>query len=123
MQKEFVEGVEKLNAVSLESLKRIVEINSRAVERLTEAHFENVSAYLSGGVKQLEILGEAKTPQDVVAAQVRVATEYNEKALARTRKSVDILTDTRDELKVWFDTAVNDAQSIAKSKTSKKAAA
>ena len=122
MQKEFVEGVQKFNAVSLESFKRIAEINSRALQRFTEAQIENVSEYLSGGVKQLEILGQAKSPQEIVAAQVRVATEYNEKTLVRTREAVDILTETRDELKGCFDTAVQDAQDVAKPKTGKKAA-
>ena len=52
MQKEFIKGVETLNKSILESMKRLAEINGKAVERATERQLALASDYMDVAVAQ-----------------------------------------------------------------------
>ncbi len=112
MHKETIERVENLNQASLQSLRRVADINARMWQRVTEQQVEALSEVLATGVKQFELLSEVESPQDVVAGQVKLAVEYNEKAIARAGELVDSLAVVRDELKECLTESAETAQQV-----------
>ncbi len=127
MQSDFSNNLEKWNKVSLESLERVMEINARMFQTMTEKQMESLRDYMSTGVKQVKMMTEAKSPQDLMAGQVRLATEFNEKALDRAKQLTELMVGSRHELKEWFEDSVQSAQGAtvakpASGRGSKKAA-
>ena len=124
LHKEFVEGLSRFNLASLDSAKRLTDINVRMWERLGARQLEVANAYVTGSVKQLELLGSAKSVQDVVAGQVQLAADLNEKVIDHAKETAKILVDTRGELAGWVEEGLNSVnpEVVTKATPRKKAA-
>ena len=118
MQQDMLEGIESLNRSTLESVKRLGEINARALERLAQHQLNVASAFLSGNVKQFQLLGEADKVQDVVAAQSKMVAELNEHLVAHAKRTVEILLETKDEFVSWVEDGMKAASKSPLGKTS-----
>jgi phasin family protein len=121
MQKDFVENFEKLNKGALEAARRLGDIQLKTLERLTERQLELAADYLDGGVRQFELLGEAKDLKAVMGAQTKIASEFNGKLVEHARKTVEILNDAKTELSAIAQDSVQSAAAPA-IKSAKKAA-
>ena len=101
MQKDFVKGVETLNKTMLESMKRLAEINGKAVERATERQLALTADYMEAAVKQMGLFGEMKDVQATVAAQSKFASEFGEKLVSHAKKNAEIIETTNGESASW----------------------
>jgi phasin family protein len=124
MQADILNSMEKVNKATLDSVKRLGEINTRAFERLSARQLEAASDYLEGSVKHVQMLGEAKGLRDVLAGQSRLATDLNEKLVEHMRQTAAILADTRGEFASWVEDGLKaaSAESPFKKATMKKSA-
>lgn len=109
MQPDILNSFEKLNKTTLNSARRLGEINTRAFGRLSACQLEAASDYLEGGVKQVQVLGEAKGLRDVLAGQSRLAVELNEKLVEHMRQTAAILADARGEYASWVEDGLKTA--------------
>ena len=109
MQKEFIKGVETLNKSILESMKRLAEINGKAVERATERQLALASDYMDVAVAQFGMFGEVKDMQTVVAAQSKLVSEFGEKLVSHAKKNVEIFETTKGEYTSWFEAGMKQA--------------
>lgn len=96
MQKDILNSFNELGQTAYEAARKMGEINLRASEKLLEQQFALTGALLETGSKSLELMGQAKTPQDVINGQVKLVQEYSQQWLSNCRGTVDILTETRD---------------------------
>lgn len=121
MQSEMFKGFEKFNQSTLESVRRLGEINSRALQRLGERQLEATNDYLEGGMKHLQLLSAIKGPQDMVSGQSRLLSELNQKLVDHVRKTTDILLETRGELNAWVEDGIKLASESPFAKAAGKA--
>lgn len=109
MQKEFVKGVETINKTILESMKRLAEINGKAVERATERQLALTADYMDAAVKQMGLLGDMKDVQATVAAQSKFASEFGEKLVGHAKKNAEVFETTKGEYAGWMEEGLKHA--------------
>jgi len=122
MQKDFVDGFAQFNKSSLESVKRLSEINARMIQRLGEQQLEVANEYVSGSVKHMEKLGSVEGVQDMFANQARLVSDWNDKAMAHAKETAKIVSEARDEFQVWAEQSVKSGQAVAGEKAPRAAA-
>lgn len=109
MQKDFIKGVETFNKTVLESMKRLAEINAKAVERTTECQLALAADYMDVAVKQMGMFGDMKDMQAAVAAQSKLASEFGEKLVTHAKNSAEVFEATKGEYTVWFEEGIKQA--------------
>lgn len=101
MQNDLMKNIETINKATIESAKRLGEINLRALEKLAQRQIEATTDYMEGGVKQLKLMGESKDVQAAVKGQAELTTEMNEKFVEHAKKTVEVLGEVETELTDW----------------------
>lgn len=109
MQKDFIKGVETLNKTVLESVKRLAEINGKAVERVTERQLALAADYMDATVRQMSLFGDMKDVQAVVAAQSKLVSEFGEKLVAHAKKNAEVFEETKGEYAAWIEEGLKQA--------------
>ena len=123
MQADILSNIERLNRTTVDAAKRLGEINTRAIERLSARQLEATSDYLEGGVRHAQLLGEAKGLRDVLAGQSRLAAELNEKLVEHMRQTAAILAEVRGEYANWVEDGLKAASEAPVKKTATKKSA
>lgn len=124
MQSEYLSEWTRFTNSALNSAKELGEINTKAIKKLSEQQFDLISRCLDTGVKQLNLLSEAKGYKELLVGQTKLATEYNEKVLDTVRKTTQIFSEAKDEMAAWIDKNIEDTvTSIRKFSPPKKATA
>ncbi len=114
MNEDFTKQWAEMNKATMNAFKELGEINAGAMTRLTQRQMDMVNLYMEGGAKQLEMFGDAKNMQDVMATQTQLVTEFNEKLIDNARQTIEVLTDTKDALTTWAEKGVEVASNVGK---------
>ena len=124
MQPEYLSEWTRFTNSAFNSTKELGEINTKAIKKLSEQQFDQISHCLDTGVKQLNLLGEVKGYKELLASQTKLATEYTEKVLDTVRKTTQIFSEAKNEMAAWIDKNIEGTvTSIRKFSPPKKAAA
>jgi phasin family protein len=103
MQPEYLSEWTRFTNSALKLAKELGEINTKAIKKLSEQQFDLISRCLDTAVKQLNLLNEVKGYKELLTAQTKLATEYNEKVLDTVRKTTQIFSEAKDEMAAWID--------------------
>ena len=109
MQKDFVAVIEEMNATAVDSIKRLGEIQLRAMERLTEQQIAITTGYLRDGVKQMQSVVGTKDLGKAFESQASYVTELNQRVVEDAQKTAAILADSKTELSDWVEEGVKSA--------------
>ena len=109
MQKDFVAVIEEMNATAVDSIKRLGEIQLRAMERLTEQQIAITTGYLRDGVKQMQSVVGTKDLGKALESQASYVTELNQRVVEDAQKTAAILTESKTELSDWVEEGVKSA--------------
>jgi phasin family protein len=101
--KESIEMMNDLSTKGYEAVQSLGEINLRAMERLLARQMDAFSLLMDSGLRQVNMVTEAKGPNDLVKGQIDLVRELSERALAEGRENVKLATDTRNEYRAWFE--------------------
>ena len=101
MHTDILKNIETLNKATIESAKRLGDINMRTFEKLTQRNIEVTADYLDGSMQQLKLMGESKDIQATAKEQARLGTELNEKFAAHAKKTAEVLNEVKGELTDW----------------------
>jgi phasin family protein len=107
MHTDILKNIETLNKATIESAKRLGDINMRTFEKLTQRNIEATADYLDGSMQQLKLMGESKDIQAAAKEQARLGTELNEKFVAHAKKTAEVLTEVKGELTDWAQDGMN----------------
>jgi phasin family protein len=107
MHNDILKNIETLNKATIESAKRLGEINMRAFEKLTQRNIEATTDYLDGSMQQFKLMGESKDIQATAKEQARLGTELNEKFVEHAKKTAEVLTEVKGELTDWAQDGMN----------------
>ena len=98
MQNQIIDQLTTTSTKSYETLISLSEINSSAIQKLTDLQFDFISMSMESGIEQAKLLNNMKNVKDVFAVGSEFASEYNEKLMGITRQTVEILSESRDEV-------------------------
>ena len=97
MQNQIIDQFTTTSTKSYETMISLSEINSSAIQKLTDLQFDFISMSMESGIEQAKLLNNMKNVKDIFAAGSEFASEYNEKLMGITRQTVEIFSESRDE--------------------------
>jgi len=96
MQKDILNSFNEFGQTAFEATRRLGEVNLCAAEKLLEQQLATTSALLETGARNLELMSQAKTPQEVLNGQAKLVQACGEQWLNSCRGTAEILTEARD---------------------------
>ncbi len=97
MQNQIIDQFTTTSTKSYETVINLSEINSSAIQKLTDLQFDFISMSMESGIEQAKLLNNMKNVKDIFAAGSEFASEYNEKLMGITRQTVEILSESCNE--------------------------
>ncbi len=126
MQNEYFEKMAEMSKASYSTMQELASINNKALKELTELQMGLATYSIESGVELTKTLGATTNYKDAMTAEADFVSEYGNKVMEFTRKTTDLLTDSRDEVANWVEKTTEEATTestpVAK-KSNKKAAA
>lgn len=127
MQKEFIEKMTEAGKTSYAAMQELGAINSKVLKELTELQIGLATYSIESGVEFTKALTSTTNYKDLMSAEAEYANEYGSKVMEVSRKTADLLTESRDEVVNWFEKAIEstttEAKPAAPKRVTKKAAA
>lgn len=93
-----------------QSLRRLGDINSEIVRRLSEVQINAINLSIEGGTEQLKLATAKPGYSDYVAAQAELGNRYGSKLAGVMREVSDIVNDGREEAVNWAEGSISDLQ-------------
>jgi phasin family protein len=122
MQKEILNNISELGQTAFEAARRVGEVNLRAGEKLLEQQLALTSTLLETGARNLELMSQAKTPQEVLNGQAKLVQACGEQWLNSCRGTAEIFAEARDVAGELIEENVKVARENVKRATTSKAA-
>ncbi|MGH8562948.1 MAG: phasin family protein [Gammaproteobacteria bacterium] len=119
MQTELLDQWATVSRKALESMKELGQINERILARMTEQQQQILSACLEATSLELQMMGGAKDPKDLLAKQAELVSQYSSKFVDIVRSTNDLLADCRSELSAWLEKGVAAANAPPKAAKTK----
>jgi len=120
--KETIDAVNEFAGNGYQSLRRLGEINQRAFDRMMDKQVSLMNIWMDAGMQQIKLATEAKGLQELMTGNLAITKAIAEKLAAENRDSLEMATETRDELRAWFESGVADVTERV-TKVAQKAAA
>ena len=130
MDTNLIENLNKAGKISFNSFKSLFDIHADIVEQLAEQQLALFNLGAEYSSRQLKSASQSNDYKDFLTSQSDVTAEVINKAQGILRNSVDILSESRDEMENWYDSSVKETEKFIKDiskpvktvKTVKKAA-
>jgi Phasin protein len=103
MDNKMMENLQEYGKNALAAAKELEVINTQVIEKITGKQMELANAAFEAGTKYFSTLGEVKGPQDLLAEQTKLASQFNERIMDAARTTADILTETREAYQAWME--------------------
>jgi phasin family protein len=103
MQTDVFKNFEELNKATMDSAKRLGDLQLRTFEKLAELEMEAVADFFQGGMKQLQVLGESKDLQAAFKEQARYTGEVNDKLIGHSKKAAEVLSEVKADFTGWVE--------------------
>ena len=113
MQKEMIEMIEKTTETTMESARKIGELNQRTFEKLFQYQADLAAFYMDAGARGLELMTKAKGYQDLIAGQTSLLRECGERNMTALRESMAFANESSTEYDAMIQEGVKMAQEQA----------
>ena len=123
MENQVIEQLTAATSKSCETMKSLGDINSTAFRKITDLQFDFISMSMESGIEQAKALSSKDSITDVFAASSEFASDYNEKLMGITRQTVEIFSESRDEVTKLIEKAIASKAAPVKKPTKAKATA
>ncbi|MBF0212633.1 MAG: phasin family protein [Magnetococcales bacterium] len=100
---KVAERMTDLTKKMMDSISDLQRINDRTVQELTKQQLEAAEGFITAGAKQLKDLSSAKTIQEAVSTQADIATNLGKMMVDNAKRTMDVLTQGQNELKVLIE--------------------
>jgi phasin family protein len=105
MNTEVFDEWVKLTKSTVEPMMKLNEITVTAMERVARQQLDVARDYLDLGTRQASVLGKAEKPEDVLAEQGQLVSEFGERLLNRAQEFARIATETQEAVANWAQAA------------------
>jgi len=129
MNEKVAEQISETGENVFKAWRKLGDVSAELIRRMTEVQLQVATLGVEGSVEQLKLVTTSANYKDLLSAEAKFADTYGSKVIALVRETVDVLTESRDELAGWLDDSVKDAANSNKGFTAaqrgsaKKAAA
>ncbi len=110
MENAIFENINKVGKSSYETVKGLYDINTNIVEQLIEQQFALFSLGNEYTARQLKLASETKGYKEVINGQTEIAADISSKVQGIARNTIDILSESKDDVNAWFEKGVEEAE-------------
>lgn len=111
MNTEVFDEWVKLSKSTVEPMMKLNEITVTAMERVARQQLDVARDYLDLGTRQASLLGKAEKPEDILAEQGQLVSEFGERLLNRAQEFARIASETQQAVATWAEEATRKASS------------
>lgn len=104
------ENMSKIGKSAYDSAKELYGINVNIAEQVIEQQLALFNLGVEFTTRQLGLVGQVKGYKDLVSGQTEITSEVISKAQGIARNSADIITESRDEVNVWFEKGLKEVE-------------
>jgi phasin family protein len=122
MQQKLFDMSNAFNQQAFEAANKLADITVRTYGKLVQQQVDVASLCWESGVKQLELVHDAKDVPSYLRAQSEMAKDSTKQTLEANKKTLDILVEARNELNAWLEQGMTSVAREAKPATVKKVA-
>ncbi len=97
MQKEIISIIEKSTETTMESARKVAELNQRTFEKLFQQQADLTAFYMDATTRSLELFGKAKGYQDLMAGQTALLRECGERCITVMRDGMAMANESVTE--------------------------
>jgi phasin family protein len=112
MNNTIFENLNEVGKTSYESIKELYAINTNIARQLVEQQLALVNLGVDCANRQLKLAGEASGYKEVINGQSEIASDVSSKTLGIARNTVDILTESKEEVNTWFENGMKEAAKV-----------
>ena len=123
MQNEIFEKISEAGKSSCAALQELGAINSKALMELTELQLGLATYSIEAGVELGRSLSTSSNYKDFMSAEAEYANQYGSKVIEFSRKTADVLNESRDEMVSCLEKAMESVATAPKKPAAKRAAA
>lgn len=110
MTNMIYENMSKIGKSAYDSAKELYGINVNIAEQVIEQQLALFNLGVEYTTRQLGLVGQVKGYKDLVSGQTEITSDVISKAQGIARNSADIITESRDEVNVWFEKGLKEAE-------------
>lgn len=114
MQNEIFEQLNQAGKTSYQSFQELMAINTKTLQKLSELQFSLATLSIEGSVEQAKLLTGNTNYKDLLSAESEFASDFCGKVLEITRKTAEVLNESRDEVTAWFEKNVEGIAAVVK---------
>jgi|GEM_PF-1037629 len=107
-----------------ESLQELGAINTKTLNRLVEIQMNFARLGLESSMEQTRLITDVNSYDDLFSAESSLASSYGDKIMGLVSETVELMTDSRDQLVKWtekhFEEGKKQASTPAKPKPAAK---
>lgn len=123
MQNEIFEQFTQASKASYETFQQLGNINSKALQKLTELQFSVATLGIESSVEQAKLLSSTNNYKDLVSAESELASDYGNKLVDLTKQTAAVLNESGEEVMAWFEKSAETLTDTAKTTAKKTTAA
>ncbi len=97
MQKEIISIIEKSTETTMESARKVAELNQRTFGKLFQQQADLAAFYMDATTRGLELFGKAKGYQDLMAGQTALLRECGERCVTVLRDGMTMANESVNE--------------------------
>ncbi len=108
MDGKLVEQLQDGGKSAYNCWRKFGEINTELMRRLGEVQMNLATMGIESGAEQLKLLSTNNNYQAVMQAESELMVNYGGRAVSLARETLDVLSDSRDELVQWVEESTGD---------------
>lgn len=103
MQDQMLQDFSAATKTSYDAFQELGQINTSAIEKLTQLQFTMATLGIEGTMEQAKLLTSTTNYKELLTAESDFASSYSDKVMNIARQTADLLTESRDEFTTWFE--------------------
>ncbi|ANB02483.1 phasin family protein [Ectothiorhodospira sp. BSL-9] len=120
---EMFETFNKANQSMFDTLRKVNDINQKAMEKLLSQQLDLTTAMVDVSMKNVELVSKAKGYQELLSGQADLARDCSQTLMTSYKNGHDVLNEARESMTKLMDESVKSAEETVKQATSIKKAA
>ena len=111
-----------VSKAAADSAKELETINTKLLEKLTQKNMDLFNSTVDLNNKFFSMFGNVKGMQELIAEQMQLSSEYNEKLMATMQETGEIAMESQGDYQSWIESGFKSLVPAAPKATRKKAA-
>jgi len=113
MKEQMFEQWINTSRAALQPVLKLTGITGQAMEQVAKQQLDLVRGYMDLGAQQMQVFGEAKDPQKLIAEEGKLAAEFGQKLVDQAEELYRLAQTSQKAILEWAEETATAAQKAA----------